>query len=306
MKIDDLSRAILHCVDQVETSEYRIQRFTGTAFSSDYDCYLVETFEPLTDTGKTEFPETFVAKVTWKNEEDVLHNLKLKGISVPMTYGSEKLDEKGNKRLLFEQYISGEELYYAKESGYWIETGKLMAKIHSAFWGAGMIPFRSAITFQKINDAKRISVFDPYYQLGYENALQRLKNCPFTLIHGDMFPTNVIISDDILYFIDLHDAGRGPYSMDIGRLTGSLSTDSDSFFCPCRDEVYKSYYDEIKPLLKREYKDYLQDIYAAQFMEGAANLVLFLGAGRLETSEQQYIDRMIPEMRRLTKALAGV
>ena len=140
MTIDDLSRAILHCEEGIETDDFNITQFTGTAFPCNYSCHHVTLRSEVTGTGNNPLPRDFVAKQTWNREAAVLYNLKKAGINVPKVYGSGHLDPQGIDILLFEEYIEGTELYEENTADYWIKLAESVGKMHTQFWNAQMIP----------------------------------------------------------------------------------------------------------------------------------------------------------------------
>ena len=86
-------------------------------------------------------------------------------------------------------------------------------------------------------------------------------------IHGDMFPTNILVYQGSCNFVDWANAGISPYMMDIGRLTSIINKDTLLPMCPCSEKVIHAYYEKMRPLLEMEYDAYLKDVYMSQFLE---------------------------------------
>ena len=98
-------------------------------------------------------------------------------------------------------------------------------------------------------------------------VIKRFENAPQTLIHGDMFPTNILVYQGSCYFVDWANAGISPYMMDIGRLTSIINKDTLLPMCPCSEKVIHAYYEKMRPILEMEYDAYLKDVYMSQFLE---------------------------------------
>lgn len=306
LSINELCMAILNCDDQIDTCDYKIKKFKSTVFESDYQCYLVTLKADRMETEKGVLPDLFVAKVTHQNESDILYQLKKLAVNVPTIYGVIKLSERTSGILLFEEFIPGKEICEIDDNEYWCKAAETIADMQLSFFKAGIkANFASEKTLEKIKNAARIAEFGTLYKKGYEYAFDQLTKCQTTFIHGDMFPTNVIASNEKIYLIDLFDAGRGPYIMDLGRLTESLSVETGRYFCPCREAVYETYYNKMKSFLKRSFDEFMQDMYAAQFIEGASNLVMFLGDSCLADSEKLYMEIMFREMNEIVDKLSG-
>ena len=101
-------------------------------------------------------------------------------------------------------------------------------------------------------------------------AQDRLATAPKTLIHGDTFPTNILVNGGQISFVDWADSSVFAYMMDIGRLTAIIDTKTMKPMCPCPNEVTRAYYESINALLKIDYPEYMRDVRMAQFIELAA------------------------------------
>lgn len=258
--------------DSVDKPEYHIERFPGTVFPSDYKCFLIQAKSEIIPEGKGfVLPRRCVVKVAddeW--EYTILRELANRKIAVPKTYGQlSSRSVHSSTRLLFEEYIEGHEIWSEAETEIWCQAATEIATIHSLFWMMSLTQ-SSVPTRQRINNAGNACAYEPELVIAYTKATSRLKKMPFTLLHGDYFATNVIISNKRPVILDWGSSGSGPYIMDLGRFTGTINYDTCKPFCPCADEVVEKYYDAIFPVLKKSKDEYMQDVYAGQFMEIAA------------------------------------
>ena len=121
-----------------------------------------------------------------------------------------------------------------------------------------------------------------------DNATDRFLNAPRTLVHGDMFPVNILVDGDNICFIDWANATDFSYMMDVGRLTSIIDKKTLRPMCPCADAVIEAYYNKVKDRLGLSYEDYLHDIRIAQFIE----LAFCYSPGRLPESDRVYNDEI--------------
>lgn len=95
-----------------------------------------------------------------------------------------------------------------------------------------------------------------------------LEKAPKTLVHGDLFPMNILLDEKGCWLIDWANAGEFPYFMDIGRLTGIIREDTERM-CKYEAEVCKVYYGTMQTLLNITYEEFLKEVYMGQFIECA-------------------------------------
>ena len=128
-----------------------------------------------------------------------------------------------------------------------------------------------------------------------EETIDRMKIAPHTLIHGDMFPTNILVNQDKCAFIDWADAGMSPYMMDIGRLTAIIDKRTLLPMCPCPDKVIETYFKLMEDCLQISHERYLKDVFMAQFVELAC---FYVPPGYLGYNEKcnQRIERKMMEI----------
>lgn len=240
----------------IKCGNLEITQFSETAFDSDYKCFCVKNM----DNGAK-----IVAKVTSSAEGFLLQELKECSIEVPTLYSSVKFNpntEKGN--MIFEEFFDGEELYIKQEEQWWKRATSEISKVHCMFWNGNNIEklskWKAAIlpnAQQKVQDKIVRAIGNVSHNSRLESvaelAVKCISDAPTTLIHGDMFPTNVLINDSNICLIDWADASISPYMMDIARLTSIVKQDGNCF-CPCPDAVFIEYYKKCKPVLKKVMK----------------------------------------------------
>lgn len=215
---------------KAESPDFLLSQFQGTAFASDYKCVKVTTKgKPLVSEDGV-FPQVFVAKITTEIERETMLEMRRRCIPIPSIYGAVT---HGKTTVLYEELVDGKELYQDKNVEHWKAVARLLSQVHRA------TPlFKSEKTLGRIRDAGAACQSEPELKIAYEKAIKRLQHTHPTLVHGDMFPTNVLVKEDgSVVFIDWYDAGSAPYVCDLGRLTGMIDIDTMKPFCPCEDAV---------------------------------------------------------------------
>lgn len=240
--------------------EYVISQFKSTAFDSDYSCYKVQW------SGRS-----IVVKISTKHELQLLRELSAKGYRVPHYMASICLQNEDI--MIFMHMLPGTELYSVTHHESWICAARELAKIHKDYWlyssaEENSMPFSTSPRFNMVlRDAWHNTFGNPMWKKYMEKIISRISVAPKTFIHGDMFPTNVLVHNDEIGFVDFADAGLAPYMMDIGRLTGVIDKDTLQTMCPCPENTIDAYYHEIRKNIALDYEEYLADIRMAQFLE---------------------------------------
>ena len=244
-----------------ENSDFILTQFEGTVFSSDYKCVKVSTKGNLLITEDGVIPQTFVAKNTTDTERQSLLWLRAQSISVPRIYGAVS-HRRGT--IIFEELISGREIYKDMNTLHWVSLAKEVAKIHAL-----VAPFPSVKTYERVKRAVEVCQGDEQLRGVVRRAVACINNCPPVLVHGDLFPTNVLVRDDgSIVIIDWADIGNATYINDLGRLTGLIDANTMEPFCPCEDTFREAYYECVKE--KMDYREFLEEFYLGQFIEVAA------------------------------------
>ena len=262
----------------VTCEQYIISQFQGTAFDSDYRCYKVQWSEweylgnvRLANTVRC----TMVAKITTEGEAFILQELQKKELPAPKILAIVRLNNE--KVMIFEQMFAGTELYSKAEHNAWIDAATALSHIHSSFWHiedtapevANKVQVKTTI-LEKIHRAQASVSHRSLWRRYMSQAQDRLATAPKTLIHGDTFPTNILVNGGQISFVDWADSSVFAYMMDIGRLTAIIDTKTMKPMCPCPNEVTRAYYESINALLKIDYPEYMRDVRMAQFIELAA------------------------------------
>lgn len=256
----------------IQTGKFSISQFQGTAFDSDYACYKVCWSEWAAVDNillAQRISYSLVVKIAESQEENILKILGQNGFPVPKI--GAVLRNKNGSVMIFMEMLPGEELYSCTDDDAWVSAITSLSKIHREFWMSKLnakitIPF-SNTTAEKMRCAYSNIAHNSYWKAYMDAVFQRFETAPQTLIHGDMFPTNILIFQGNCKFVDWANAGISPYMMDLGRLTAIIDKDTFLPMCPCPEKVIRAYFENMEPLLQMEYDDFLKDIYMAQFIE---------------------------------------
>lgn len=263
----------------LQYEKFTISQFESTAFDSDYQCYKVrwkewERIGPVTLGISVQ--RSMVFKITNATESIVLQLLSSKRMAVPTILARMRCSQ--NKYMLFEQFLPGVELYGTMKDDMWCLTAEALSQVHLEFWE---LPNRERELAEKlpVNDTIREKIYratlhtshNSLWQCYMREVLKRLEDMPKTLIHGDMFPTNVLINNNDVGFIDWADSCVFAYAFDIARLTSIIDVRTLQPMCPCPEKVILTYYEAIKDKLGMAYTEFKKDIQMAQFIEIASN-----------------------------------
>lgn len=272
----EIASAIFHNdwdeLTTIESGKFTISQFQGTAFDSDYKCYKVLWTESQPGANILIVKKktcSMVAKIAKSSEEQILKLLAQKGFPVPKIEAI--LRNPNGKVLIFLEMLSGEELYSHTDESSWICAATTLSQIHREFLISNTndnatIPFSNRTT-DKLHQAHLNTAHNTLWTAYMDAVSQRFSIAPKTLIHGDMFPTNILVHRGSCKFIDWENSGISPYMMDIGRLTAIIDERTLRPMCPCSNKVIQAYYEKMAPVLRISYNDYLKDIYMAQFVE---------------------------------------
>lgn len=263
----------------LQYEKFTISQFESTAFDSDYQCYKV-SWKERDRVGPVvlgiSVQHGIVVKITNKTEEYVLQLLSTRNISVPQILA--RMRCKQDKVMIFETLLSGVELYGNTEKDAWCLAAKALSEVHLKFWDvpnkeqeiARQLPANDTVK-EKLYRASMHTSHKPLWQCYMREIANRLENMPKTLIHGDMFPTNILIDQNDVKFIDWADSCIFAYAFDIARLTAIIDVRTLQPMCPCPKEVISTYFEMMKNVLHLDYAEYKKDIQMAQFIEIASN-----------------------------------
>lgn len=247
-------------VNKIEDGQYCITQFSSSLFLSDYKCYKVKCGDKIV-----------VAKITNESELLVLEYLSRDGLPVPIPFFS--LVNKSNNQniLLFEEFINGSELGSDSPKEAWINTAVQLAKMHLKYWEINC-DLRMFNNGNRSFYEKLCRILDnQYYIQKWPNLINKIRvrfqNAPKTIVHGDAFPTNFLIQDKRVSFLDFGNFCYMPYMIDVARLTCLPSLQENSLLCPFKEEVLEAYYQEIRSQFKLSKEDFMKDVKAAEFIE---------------------------------------
>lgn len=274
----------------VEKDGFCISQFQGTIFPSDYQCFKVERAQ-----------DVMVAKITNYSEYSALNLFQKGGIPVPSP-----ISYMGNNSsciLLFEEFMPGVELTPDSSQELWREAGILLANLHLRHWNPGMngntalLQYGSRLYEEKWKGIVRCHYFYQKWSKVIQKILLRFSKAPKVIGHGDAFPTNFLIHDAQVSFVDLSNSGVIPYMVDIARLTCLPGPGEDTLLCPCREAVLNAYYKEIRQRSRLTKQEFLFDVKLASFIELAANYTPPVGVNAYslcyKSRENKQLERML-------------
>lgn len=115
--------------------------------------------------------------------------------------------------------VRGVELYQVGEIDRWQRVAEWLARLHDRF--AGMEPADFLVRYDR-----------SYFELwprradvdlhGYQTVVDRLAGLPTTLVHGELYASNVLVAGDRICVVDWELAGIGPGVLDLAALTLGL------------------------------------------------------------------------------------
>jgi Phosphotransferase enzyme family len=112
--------------------------------------------------------------------------------------------------------VPGVELYQVGELEQWAKALRWIARCHDHF--AGIAPADYLVRY----DRRFFELWPARAELslpGYESVAARLAGLPTTLVHGDLYPSNVLVGDGRVCPVDWELAGVGPGILDVAALT---------------------------------------------------------------------------------------
>ena len=145
------------------------------------------------------------------------------GLGTPALAASVADSERGRYWLAVEK-VAGTELYQL-ELERWHEVARWLARLHDRF--AGVAAVDHLIRYDRSYFElwpERAGVRPP----GYETVIDRLARLPRTLVHGELYASNVLLAGDRVCVVDWELAGVGPGVLDLAALTAGLADDDAS------------------------------------------------------------------------------
>ncbi len=128
-------------------------------------------------------------------------------------------DSEHDRHWLVVEKVRATELYQVGEIEPWQEAMRWVARLHDRFAGLAEADFlvRYDRSFFELWP-QRAGVTLP----GYEQVVGRLATLPATLVHGELYASNVLVAEDRVCVVDWELAGVGPGVLDVAALTLGL------------------------------------------------------------------------------------
>lgn len=289
----------------IQDEDYFAKLFAYTTISSDFRCFEVHINKEKVDTDGWRVPNIFVMKAGKENvyrEGEILQMLKGQGCSVPDVYKRLRVCLGSFcKYIILEEFISGPTLYENGSEENWRRFAVSLASFHRRLWNVNT----EIVSYIPRIRTEKASIFSSerlHNVQVYNTAMGILTRCPKTFLHGDLVPTNIIISGDGIKFIDLNDGGTGQYVLDIARAITYVDRVTIKRFCPSPDDFCVAYYDVMRDQLGT-YEDFRQNVRAAEFLECAAQAYDVLKFGIFDNTERAYANCLREKVRELTESL---
>jgi hypothetical protein len=144
-------------------------------------------------------------------------------LDTPELAGAVAEPERGRYWLVVER-VDGTPLYQAGLER-WHEVARWLARLHERF--AGTPASEKLVRYDRAYFElwpERAGVRPP----GYEAVVDRLAGLPTTLVHGELYPSNVLLAGDRVCVVDWELAGVGPAVLDLAALTLGLEEDDSA------------------------------------------------------------------------------
>ena len=142
------------------------------------------------------------------------------GLGTPSLAAAVADADRGRYWLAVEK-VAGTELYQL-DLEHWHEAARWLARLHDRF--AGVAASDHLVRYDRTYFElwpERAGVYPP----GYEAVIDRLASLPATLVHGELYASNVLLAGDRVCVIDWELAGVGPAVLDLAALTAGLADD---------------------------------------------------------------------------------
>ena len=136
--------------------------------------------------------------------------LEAEGLGTPAYYGS-VVDPTRDRYWLVIEKVRGIELYQVGELEVWCGVLRWLARLHERFAGcelpAHLLRYDRELL---LGWRDRAEAFADVEVPGYEEVVEDLLSRPATLLHGELYPSNVLVDDGRVCPVDWELAGAGP------------------------------------------------------------------------------------------------
>lgn len=177
----------------------------------------------------------------------------------------------------------------------WRSAGYELARIHKAFWGITEVT--ASLDYKNTFDGilasferARLIQGKPAIRKATDLMMRRFQSMPVTLVHFDLFPTNVLIKERAFTssvgsvvcpqatIVDWQTAASLPYILDIARITAHCKREvktniEDLNYSPpycsaeCQEKVINAYYQGVKACLDMPEESFMIDYLFGRFFE---------------------------------------
>ena len=291
---------------EINADNYSVRLFKPTTISSAFQCYEVHIDKDSVDTDEYDVPEVFVAKIGQEKadrEGGILQNLYEKGLSVPKVYGRPAW---GNSRvsinIILEEFFQGHTLFEDGSRESWLQFATALAEFHKGLWNKNTGVASPRIR-DRVNAASWFANRYRQYIPTCKTALSIVDRCTRTFLHGDLVPTNVMISAGEVKFIDLNDGGTDPYVLDIARAISCVDPVTIERCCPEPEEFCRAYYESMQDQLG-SFEKFRKNVRAAEFLECSALAQGVISIRPTAPLEIKYADYMLARVKEQAERLA--
>jgi hypothetical protein len=142
------------------------------------------------------------------------------GLGTPALYGAVVEPERDRYWLAIEK-VAGVELYQIGELELWQQALRWLARMHDRFAGAELprrlLRYDRAFLRLWLDRARSLSGLEGLER--YDQAVERLVGLPRTLLHGELYASNILVAGERVCAVDWELAAVGPGVIDVAALT---------------------------------------------------------------------------------------
>lgn len=188
----------------------------------------------------------------------------LRGTGVGATYRGAFADDRNGRYWLLIDKVPGVELWQIGDVGVWQSVARWLARFHRRFGDQGEDVLRRNPHLLRYGPdlfrmwparaldvvARQEDVADSHRRMtslvaGYDEVVERLSAVPRSFVHGELYPSNVIVEDGddggaAVWPIDWEMAGVGPPLLDLAALTAGWEGEEQAM-------LVDAYLDELGP-----------------------------------------------------------
>ncbi len=228
--------------------DIEIKMFYSEEYEREYDVYCISNG----------IKKAILKKVTNPKEIHINNFLNDKNFNfIPKIIGFLKID---NNTWMITSFV--EEKSYIYSESILLELIDDLSNLNGSLLGSKInnaekkiIKFWSKIDNKLLNDfSSELNKNEIQTIIDSQNILD---SCKRTLIHGDMIPLNILISEDGIKIIDWEHLSFSPYVLDISRLLGDYNKTVKWIESKYEKKMLDRYFDNLKAKLKISYKEFI-------------------------------------------------